>query len=355
MEHTLLRPRNLTLGCEGLPYLRIEHLLVHKGHHDANLRMGFGSDEEIEEINRMEAALGALSQPQIAMRVMADFCCIWRYDYPRRVHDICAAIGGSPHTAFRLHYQVCTERRQEFIDYAKALQCWIDERGPDVGASPPGKACDAVEKVYRMLGSKDPLKKMLVERTCLGLSARVLNCSFWGHNEREAQTALTPRHAQQLSRGWSGTLRSLEQKIRTEMGSAAGDFLCDVGGSAEPACHFKFMRRVDILVSSIGCLRWRGSLPPKDAVISGRRQITRQYLEALEEYWNGTGASRSALAQELHRLLGSRTDFKRWLVASLWKGIKNQTLYQAYPMQRWVEFVRSSEDWLDSIDGAAHL
>jgi len=133
------------------------------------------------------------------------------------------------------------------------------------------------------------------------------------------------------------------------MGSGAADFLCDVGGTAEPACHFKFIRRVDILVSSIGCLRWRGNLPMKDATITGRRQLTSDYLGALESYWNVTGSANGGLAQDLHALLGEPTDFKRWLVASLWKGIKNQTLYQAYPMKRWIEFVRSAEDYLDNL------
>lgn len=211
-----------------------------------------------------------------------------------------------------------------------------------------------VHRVYQFLGKKDPLKKMLVERTYLGLSSRFLNCSFWGASVREPETPLSPYTAQQLPDDWSERLSALEYSIRKEMGHTAGDFLCEVGGSAEPACHFKFIRRVDILVSSIGCMRWRGNLPIKDGSIKGRRQLTRLYLDVLEKYWKARNSSYTnkngeQLEKELFEQLGEPSDLKRWLVASLWKNIKNQTLYNAYPMKRWVEFVRIGEDYIKGL------
>jgi hypothetical protein len=118
---------------------------------------------------------------------------------------------------------------------------------------------------------------------------------------------------------------------------------------------FKFIRRIDILVSSIGCLRWRGNLPPKDKTISGRRAITATYLAVLEKYWRSeasgcgetAGEDPSSIETELFEFLGEKTNFKRRLAASLWKNIKNQTQFQAFPMKRWVEFVRIGEDYLN--------
>jgi hypothetical protein len=194
---------------------------------------------------------------------------------------------------------------------------------------------------------------LLVERTYLGLSSRALNCSYWGYNTR-GKVSLAPYTAQELAPDWHKRMASLERAIQKEMGHQAHDFLCDVGGTAEPACHFKFVRRVDILVASIGCLRWRGNLPAKDRTISGRRNITSLYLTVLEEYWRGSaegevagsGEDAQKIRSELFTLLGERTAFTRWLVASLWKNIRNQTRFHAFPMKRWVEFVRTGEGYL---------
>jgi hypothetical protein len=125
-----------------------------------------------------------------------------------------------------------------------------------------------------------------------------------------------------------------------------------VGGSSEPACHFKFIRRVDILVSSIGCLKWRGNLPEKDENIKGRRKITMLFLDILEKYWkndNHNGSYECDTEKKIFNILGQPDEFKRWLVACLWKNIKNQTQTHSYPMKRWAEFVRIGEKYLASI------
>ncbi len=354
MEHSLLTPRELKLPKQGIPYRLIHHLITGKRHCDGNLKKGFGRDAEVDQVNAMEDSLGELTPEQMDRRVAVDCCCIWRYDYPQRVRDICAVIGGSEHTALRLHYQVSTARRTEFFNYAQALRGWLDDKAPDDAMYQTPDAQETARKVYGMLGKKDHLKALLVERTFYGFSSRALNCSFWGNNVQEPETDLLPFNAYPLNRDWFDRMHTVERTIRREMGYDASDFLCDVGGSAEPACHFKFIRRVDILVSSIGCMSWRGNLPPKDGTVKGRRQITRRYLAALEQYWSGArGGSdpeTAAVADELASLMGEPDDYKRWLAASLWKNIKNQTEYEAYPMRQWVEFVKIGEGYLQSLE-----
>ena len=361
MEHTLLTPRTAVLKGAGIPYRLIHHLMegTHTQGHcycDGNLRSGSysGPDEDIAEINELERSLGRLSPEHLDMRVMADFCCIWRYDYPRRVHELCAAIGGNPHTAFGQHYQIDTARRQEQSEYAEALKQRLGAQETTQRNNRTSGQESIAHKAFTFLGNRDPLKELLVERTYLGLSSRALNCSYWGHNAR-GKVSLAPYTAQELAPDWHKRMAALERAIQKEMGYQAHDFLCDVGGTAEPACHFKFVRRVDILVASIGCLRWRGNLPAKDRTISGRRNTTSQYLTVLEEYWRGSAAAElggsgeeaQKIRSELFTLLGEGTAFKRWLVASLWKNIRNQTRFQAFPMKRWVEFVRIGEDYLN--------
>jgi hypothetical protein len=311
-----------------------------------------GYDSDLNIINEMEKNLSTLTAEQIDKRAAADFCCIWRYDYPERVYDICKIIGGGVNMALRLHYQISPQRRQEFIDYAEALKGWLEDISPDnTSHFRPGSE-DTVNKVYGFLGTKDPLKKMLVERTYIGFSSRFLNCSFWGSNNSGKEVHLFPNTAQQLPDNSYQRMLELETRISNEMGPSARDFLIDVGGSSEPACHFKFIRRVDILVSSIGCLKWRGNLPEKDGNIKGRRKITALMLNILEKYLKNNNYDENyecETEKKVFDLLGKSDEFKRLLVACLWKNIKNQTETHSYPMKRWAEFVRIGEKYLDSI------
>jgi len=352
MEHSLLTPRDIILKNNGIPFSIITHLLKDGRSYDHNLKNGFGYDSDLNIINEMEKNLPTLTAEQIDKRAVADFCCIWRYDYPERVFDICEIIGGSDNMALRLHYQISPQRRQEFIDYAEALKGWLEDISPDnTSHFRPGSE-DTVNKVYGFLGTKDPLKKMLVERTYIGLSLRFLNCSFWGSNNPEKEVNLFPNTAQQLPDNSYQRMLQMETRISKEMGPSARDFLIDVGGSSEPACHFKFIRRVDILVSSIGCLKWRGNLPEKDGNIKGRRKITALFLNILEKYLKNDNYDENyecETEKKVFELLGKSDEFKRWLVACLWKNIKNQTQTQSYPMKRWAEFVRIGEKYLDSI------
>ncbi len=348
----------------GLPYHAVCHLLrgskkspkqLAEGDDcyflDENLRGygGWGTDDpDLAEINEMEISIGKLTPEVLDLRTMVDFCCIWRYDYPRRVLEICRAIGGKGHTVGRCHYQVGTDKRDELISYACALKKWLGENvSADEVLLPDKREAEIVEqRVNSMLGEQLEIKKLLVERTLIGLASRHIDCSFFGSRGDGKPERVFPAYALELKGDWRFRMKELERKIIKEMGGGAYDFLCEVGGS-EPPCHFKFIRRLEILIGSIGCLKWRGFLPPKDEKVSGRRELTQQYLSVLRDYWaEGSGGevnrntSLTSLKKELFEALGDSQPFKRWLIASLWKNIKNQTQYQAFTMKHWVEFVQ---------------
>lgn len=314
--------------------------------HDADL-VGYGwgsTDEEVKEINGMELSLGSVPAHILDLRAMVDFCCIWRYDYPERIHHICKAIGSSGDTVSRCHYQVGTDKRDELIVYARALERWLGKRNSKREVSPKGAMEDEIERrVFSMLGERDELKELLVERTLLGLANRHIDCSFFGSASDKKPVALLPCYALDLPAEWRSRMRMLEDNILKKWGAKADDFLCEVGG-AEPPCHFKFIRRLEILIGSIGVLKWRGYLPPKDSKVSGRRELTTRYLSILHAYWTGSGSggqgSDRMLCEELFSALGESTPAKRWLIASLWKNIQNQTRYQGFTIKRWVEFVQ---------------
>jgi hypothetical protein len=332
----------------GIPYDAVYHLLdgtrkIDKKHdsndgnfyHDENIR-GYGRggpDHEVQEINRMELQLGEPEPSVRDLRTMIDFCCIWRYDYPERVHRICRAIGGSGDTIGRCHYQVGTDKRYELAAYARAMQKWLGMKSSGKSDSEGGRALQEKieERVFAMLGEREGLKDLLVERTLIGLCARHIDCSFFGSDGSGQPVEVFPSHALDPGRDWHERMRKLEYEIQGKLGGRSYDFLCEVGG-AEPPCHFKFIRRLEILIGSIGCLMWRGHLPPKDGTVSGRRELTQKYLAVLHSFWTGelAGAARgddeqfSALKETLFHDLGKPELYKRWLIASLWKNIKNE-------------------------------
>ncbi len=346
----------------GIPYEAVYHLLdgtrkIDKKHgrddgnfcHDENIR-GYGlrgPDHEVQEINRMGLELGELPPAVRDLRTMIDFCCIWRYDYPERVHHICRAIGGGADTLARCHYQVGTDKRDELTAYALAMQKWLGKKESENNL-PDGVGVlqeTVAGRVFSLLGEREGLKELLVERTLIGLCSRHIDCSFFGSDGSGKPVQVFPSHALHPGRDWHARMRKLEQEIQSRLGGRAYDFLCEVGGS-EPPCHFKFIRRLEILIGSIGCLSWRGQVPPKDGRVSGRRELTQKYLEVLHAYWvddpegrGGDGRNR-LLKEALFEDLGRPELYKRWLIASLWKNIKNQTLYQAFTMKRWIDFVQ---------------
>lgn len=361
------------LKGKGIPYRHVYHLLYGTGKtggpldgqtenryfHDANLIGYGGTDKEIEEINEMEFSIGNLSPEIQDIRAMIDFCCIWRYDYPERIHHICRAIGGSGSTISRCHYQVGTDKRDELTAYARALKKWLEQDIDENEFSLKDKDLEEEieKKVFSLLGKKERLKRLLVERTLHGLVTRNIDCSFFGTDKEEKSVSLDPCNALRLPEDWRSRMSMLESEIKKELGRKAYDFLCEVGG-ADPPCHFKFIRKVDILIGSIGCLKWRGYLPPRDSKVSGRRKLTKEYLSIMYSYWKNDevedgwsgDASFRKVKEELFDALGERKSFKRWLVASLWKNIQNQTRYQDFTMKRWVEFVQITRSHINSVN-----
>lgn len=349
---------------EGIPYGDVCHLLfgtrkpkalmdqekTEASFLDENLRgYGYGNaDQEVQAINRLELEIGSMTPETRDLRTMVDFCCIWRYDYPGRVHLICKAIGDGKAAASRCHYQVGTEKRDELSAYANALKKWLGKNGDQRGTliAESGLEGAIEERVHDMLGKRDTLKEMLVERTLLNLASRHIDCSFFGSRGDGKPVRVFPSYAFPLAADWRSRMMMLEQEIQRKMGSAAFDFLCEAGG-AEPPCHFKFIRRLEILIGSIGCLKWRGYLPPKDSRVSGRREVTQHYLAVLHAYWADAPPHAAEpdhpshdVKNELFAALGKPNPSKKWLVASLWKNIKNQTDHRAFTMKHWVEFVQ---------------
>jgi len=358
----------IALRGKGIPYHLVYHLLEgtpkpvkpspgqSKKFHDANLLWrGTIDDREIDDINDLEMKTEGLTPSLLDVRAMVDFCCIWRYDYPENLLSICRAIGEMKTYPVRCHYQVGTERGEELKAYSSALKHWIE--GEKVSSTEREQEITA--EVFRILGTRNPLKEKLAERTYLGLVNRYFDCSFFGYDPSETRVSIFPFFSQARSSNLQNRIYELEREITREMGGESYNFLGEVGG-VEPPCHFKYIRRLLILIGSIGSLKWRGYSPPMDPRMKGRRELTRLCLTALESFFREIEIKvDSALEKQQKKLmnniiasLGKPDILKKWLAFSLYKNVKNQTLYQAYTMKRWVEFVRIKDSYLSNLSAS---
>jgi len=118
------------LEGKGIPYRHVYHLLYgtkksnDQYFHDENLEgQGWGSsDKEIQKINEMESQLGDLQTEILDLRTMVDCCCIWRYDYPARVHLICSR-SGLERVEIKRKYHLKVVKRRKILSL-KSLTCW---------------------------------------------------------------------------------------------------------------------------------------------------------------------------------------------------------------------------------------
>ena len=360
--------RAIALRGKGIPYHLVYHLLEatpkfvkpspgqSKRFHDANLLWrGTIDDREIEAINDLEMKAEGLTPSVLDLRAMVDFCCIWRYDYPENLLFICKSIGEMKAYPARCHYQVGTERGEELNTYSSALKSWLD--GKQVFSTEREQEITA--EVFRILGTKNPLKEKLAERTYLGLVNRYFDCSFFGYDPSETRVSISPFFSQAKSSNRQNRIYELEREITREMGGESYNFLGEVGG-VEPPCHFKYIRRLLILIGSIGSLKWRGYSPSMDPRMKGRRELTRLCLTVLESFFRekdikADGAldkQQKELRDKIIASLGKPDTIKKWLTFSLYKNVKNQTLYQAYTMKQWVEFVRIKDAYISNLSAS---
>jgi len=356
--------RRQSLTGDGIPYHLVYHLLEgsprpirsspaqNKRFYDANLLWReVSKDLEIQEINSLEMKIGQVTPFILDLRTMVDFCCIWRYDYPDNFLSICRVIGEMKAYPARCHYQIGIERGRELNAYASALLNWI--KGEQSFTTEQEREITA--EVFKILGIRNQLKEKLVERTYLGLINRHIDCSFFGYDSTKTKVTISPFSSQRLTYDWQSRIHELEREIMREMGSEGYNFLGEPGG-VEPPCHFKYIRRLLILIGSIGVLKWRGYVPPIDPKMKGRRELTHSYLTTLESFFKRKGISHEKLdkqeedlREKILKSLGESDTIKKWLAFSLWKNLKNQTLYQAYTMKRWIEFGRIKDSYIRNL------
>ena len=345
------------LGNRGLPLGVLSHLLcgteilIGVGYyHDANLcgvveGKANPPDDEVKRINSMEENLLPLSNDLVELRTQIDLCCVWRYDFPQNLEEVLNAIGRGEATFIRMHSQIDPERRNEIMSFGRALRGWLD--GKDAKELSGEWDERVVSWIYDILGELSELKELLVEKACLTLGDRCLDCSFWGLITGDSEINLQPDHSESIPEDWRNRVKCLNKRAQQVLPDAKN--WRDLNGGPNPPCHFKFMHRLRTGILSIGRGRWLGGKVPGSESFSDRKAKVAEIAEMLGCWVKGVpfdiamGERRgpSDIARNVYELLGEQNPEKEWLVESLRYNIEHQRGregYDSFSMQRWIEY-----------------
>ena len=280
----------------------------------AGHRWGEHGDETAQQELARLRELWDAAQPvdgnvrKIIDQIVALEICNWNLE--DSILCLCTEIGANEPAQLRIgHLASVPEERWRCVwAYYLALHEWLPGEG---GRGYPAllSLCDpdgeVRPRVKAMLGSRDELKELYVERLCLCLE-RWLR----GHPPLESVSL----------KGHVAAVRELENEIekRDPDGHILDAMRMDGDGRLQPCSH-KAFRRYDIIISSIGCGKWRGAMPARGTDGFERADLLASYLDPIGA-WIEKG-ERAALStmpgSEILSRLGKPDARKRFLASLL--------------------------------------
>jgi hypothetical protein len=279
----------------------------------AGHRWGRHGEKAVTEHFRLRQ-LWAAAQPmnndtrRIMDQIAALEICNWKL--VESIVALCDAIGeGRPAKMNIGHHASITEDRWRLVSqYYAALRGWLarDRTGSYATLVKRFDPSEEIQKhVSDMLEEPDELKELYVERFCLCL-------------ERWQKGWLSPQSL--LLCGHRAAATALEDEIRKRdpddriLNAMAGD-----GDGRLQPCSHKALRRYDIIISSIGCGKWRGAMPARGTDGFERADVVARYLDPVCA-WIEKGQEAHVASQPgrtIIPLLGEPDGMKRFLASLL--------------------------------------
>lgn len=284
-------------------------------------RHGGLAREELARLRKLREAAGPLGRrcEAVIEQIAALEICNWNLE--ESVLALCKAIGAKEPAELGIGHLVSLsgERWRNLWAYYLALRNWLPSAG-NSGYRALLRTCDpdgAVEgHVRTLLGERESLKELYVERLCL-------NLAFWlggflpdGSPQRET---------------YQVAVAALEAKIKEREPEAKDLDVFDVEGAGGwGPCHHKAFRRYDIIISSVGAGKWRGVMPRRGTDGFERAALLDKYLEPIERWVVGAGAEEAAagdVAERIYESLGERDNVKIFLASLLASLLRAQQLF----------------------------
>ncbi len=272
----------------------------------------------LRELWESAQPLNSLSRKIVEQTQALEIC---NYRLEESILSLCAAIGKNQPSQSPIGHMasVSDERWKKVWAYFFALKAWLPSQAPD-GYNTLLSICDPqgeIEKrLWGFLGDKTSLKELYVERFSLCLQR-------WLSGNPVDGSAQTQSHMASVS--------LLEDEIRKqdpERRVVPEVILQDDGEGRLQPCNHKAFRRYDLIISSIGALKWRATMPRRGTDGIERARVLNQYLSPIESWLEGLHGepNHEGTGRKIHSSLGPPNPTKRFLAAFLVSVLRPQEL-----------------------------
>lgn len=289
-------------------------------------RHGDMASEELARLRKLWEAAQPVNQSceTIMEQIVALEICNWNLE--ESILALCTAIGKKEPAKLGIGHMksMSEERWKKAWAYCLTLRNWLPceiRSGYEtlLKIYDPDKSIQ--NHVLDLLGERNDLKELYVERLCLCLEFKLGG----GYPRVSAQAKVHDVAASAVEE---------EIKKRDPESSILNAFLFDSEYNTYAGlelCHHKFFRRCDIIISSIGASKWRKAMPMKGTDGFERAATLEKYLSPIESWIESGGKvmehKEGELFDKIHTLLGKPDDIKLFLASLLVSLLRSQQLH----------------------------
>lgn len=296
-----------------------------------------------EAVAHLQQRHGPLSPEVVQTAVMARYCCIYHDDFPRNFLDSCRAVGRLSPLPLRLCHHISPERWEAAHEYIAGVRAWLDGYEPRQFARSFHLPDSMAAWVHSLLGERSAVKHALAERAMAVLVGQFyLNVRFMvvADSDEDLDEAEYRR--------FDGLVRRADRvhyaSLIGEDGRPTTPELPPGHPDAEevdrhltldrPPCVQKVFRYWEIILSSVGVVKWRGAVPGGGRSRADYEQEFAAYLSAAAE-WASGHTHETAEGRAVAEALGPLSPLKRDLVTDFLLQNPDDSVYDLLRRAGW--------------------
>lgn len=287
----------------------------------------FYSDEEIKTKETLKLnKLWKKAQPMTGEELYAVCQITWlsrcNWNLEPIMKSLIEAIGKGERSSIRIghNYSITKDRWKKVWAYYLSLKKWLPIQGRYTGLTVLLEFCDPNKEIQshivELLGKKTKLKELYVELFCYFLEFQLMT----RHSDNSTKLLATNAAVEFLN-------NEVKKYDYDEMILAAVQINPEAQSEGKlrwyEICHHKFFRRCDIILSSIGENKWRGTFKEKSSDREELRELLLKYSLTLEA-WISNQDINEEFTKNNHELLGKQTSKKLFQVSLLNAFLKGQ-------------------------------